>query len=60
MPLRRDVPVACGWQVPDHTTFSRFRRHLLVREHLAEDLFCQVLHVCACAGPGRLDVVAGD
>jgi transposase len=52
--------VACGRQVPDHTTFSRFRRHLLAREHLAEDLFCQVLHVCACAGLGRLGVVAGD
>jgi transposase len=51
--------VACGRQVPDHTAFSRFRRHLLAREHLAEGLSCQVLHVCACAGPGRLGVVAG-
>jgi transposase len=52
--------VACGRQVPDHTTFSRFRRHLLTREDLAEDLFYQVLYVCACAGLGRLSVVAGD
>jgi transposase len=52
--------VACGRAVPDHTTFSRFRKHLFEREDLAEDLFYQVLHVCACAGLGRLSVVAGD
>ena len=50
----------CGRAVPDHTTFSRFRKHLFTQEHLAEDLFYQVLHVCACAGLGRLSVVAGD
>ncbi len=52
--------VACGRLVPDHTTFSRFRRHLLAQDGLAEDLFCRVLHVCALAGLGRLTVVAGD
>jgi transposase len=52
--------VACGRLIPDHTTFSRFRRHLLAQDGLAEDLFYRVLHVCACAGLGRLTVVAGD
>ena len=52
--------VACGRAIPDHTTFSRFRRHLFAQEGLAEDLFYRVLHVCACAGLGRLGVVAGD
>ena len=52
--------VACGREIPDHTTFSRFRRHLFAQDGLAEDLFYRVLHVCACAGLGRLGVVAGD
>jgi transposase len=52
--------VACGRLVPDHTTFSRFRRHLFAQTGLAEDLFCRVLRVCALAGLGRLTVVAGD
>ena len=52
--------VACGRVVPGHTTFSRFRRHLLAQDGLAEELFCRVLHVCAAAGLGRLTVVAGD
>src|ERR1700733_14991856 len=52
--------VACGRAVADHTTFSRFRRRLLAQDGLAEDLFYRVLHVCACAGLGRLTVVAGD
>jgi transposase len=52
--------VACGREIPDHTTFSRFRRHLFAQAGLAEDLFYRVLHVCACAGLGRLGVVAGD
>ena len=52
--------VACGREVPDHTTFSRFRKYLFAREGLAGELFCQVLRVCACAGLGRLSVVAGD
>jgi transposase len=52
--------VACGREIPDHTTFSRFRRHLFAQDGLAEELFYQVLHVCAGAGLGRLSVVAGD
>jgi transposase len=52
--------VACGREVPDHTTFSRFRKYLFAQEGLAEELFCEVLRVCACAGLGRLSVVAGD
>ena len=52
--------VACGRLIPGHTTFSRFRKHLFAQDGLAEDLFYQVLHVCACAGLGRLSVVAGD
>jgi transposase len=52
--------VACGRAVPDHTTFSRFRRHLFAQDGLAEDLFYRVLRVCAGAGLGRLSVVAGD
>jgi transposase len=52
--------VACGRLIPDHTTFSRFRRHLLAQDGLAEDLFYRVLHVCADAGLGRLTVVAAD
>lgn len=52
--------VACGRLIPDHTTFSRFRKHLFAQDELAEELFYRVLRVCACAGPGRLSVVAGD
>src|SRR5437763_8845687 len=52
--------VACGRDIPDHTTFSRFRKHLFAQAGLAESLFYQVLHVCAAAGLGRLGVVAGD
>src|SRR5438552_5044669 len=52
--------VACGRLIPDHTTFSRFRKHLFAQAGLAEDLFYRVLRVCACAGLGRLTVVAGD
>jgi transposase len=50
--------VACGRAIPDHATFSRFRKYLFEREGLAEDVFYQVLRVCACAGLGRLGVVA--
>jgi transposase len=52
--------VACGRAVPDHATFSRFRKRLFAQQDLAEDLFYQVLGVCAGAGLGRLSVVAGD
>ncbi len=52
--------VACGRAIPDHTTFSRFRKHLFGLGDLAEDLFFGVLYACAAAGLGRLSVVAGD
>jgi transposase len=52
--------VACGRDVPDHTTFSRFRQRLFAQEGLAEELFYRVLYVCAGAGLGRLSVVAAD
>jgi transposase len=52
--------VACGREIPDHTTFSRFRKDLFAQGDLAEDLFLGVLHACADAGLGRLTVVAGD
>lgn len=52
--------VACGKHVPDHTTVSRFRKLLCTQDGLAEDLFYQVLSVCAQAGLGRLTVVACD
>jgi transposase len=52
--------VACGREIPDHTTFARFRQYVFAQEGLAEDLFYRVLHLCACAGLGRLPVVAGD
>src|ERR1700722_7217137 len=52
--------VACGRDVADHVTFSRFRGHLFAQEGLAEELFCRVLRACAEAGLGRLTVVAGD
>jgi transposase len=52
--------VACGRLIPDHATFSRFRKYLFAQDALAEDLFYRVLYVCACAGLGRLSVVAGD
>jgi transposase len=52
--------VACGREIPDHATFSRFRKFLFAREGLAEELFYRVLSVCACAGLGRLPVVAAD
>jgi transposase len=52
--------VACGREVPDHTTFSRFRKRLFAQDGLAEELFFRVLYTCARAGLGRLTVVAGD
>ena len=52
--------VACGRAIPDHVTFSRFRKYLFGLGDLAEDLFFRVLYACACAGLGRLWVVAGD
>src|SRR3984957_12706078 len=52
--------VACGVHVPDHVTISRFRKRAFAQDDLMEDLFYQVLSICAAAGLGRLSVVAGD
>ena len=52
--------VACGKHVPDHTVISRFRKLAFARGDLIEDLFYQLLFVCAAAGLGRLTVVACD
>ena len=45
--------VGCGREVPDHATFSRFGKYLFAQDGPAENLFFQVLRVCAGAGPGR-------
>lgn len=49
--------VICAQDAPDHTTVARFRA-----EHRAgiEELFTQVLVLCARAGLGRVGVVAID
>lgn len=49
--------VICAQDVPDHVTIARFRA-----EHRAgiEELFAQVLLLCARAGLGRVGVVAID
>ena len=44
-------------QLPDHATISRFRREHL---KLIEDLFVQVLRLCASAGLVKVGVVALD
>lgn len=49
--------IACGQDVPDHTTIARFRaRH----EDAFAGLFTQVLVLCAQAGMGRVGTVAID
>jgi transposase len=49
--------VVCAQDVPDHTRIARFRQAHL---DLVEDLFAQVLIVCAKAGFVRLGIVAID
>jgi hypothetical protein len=49
--------VMAGNEVPDHTTLSRFRQQ---HEKALEELFSQVLVMCAKAGMGRLGVIAID
>jgi transposase len=49
--------VICAQDVPDHTRIARFRQAHL---DLFEDLFTQVLLVCARAGFVRLGIVAID
>ena len=52
--------IASGNQVPDHSTLCRFRRRTGGRDGPLEDLFTQVLYVCAVAGLGRLRVISVD
>ncbi|MFE3961350.1 transposase, partial [Nocardia sp. NPDC059091] len=55
----RDVGfrVICGGNTPDHVTIARFRAQMT---DVAEELFAQVLMLCARLGLGRLGVVAMD
>ena len=52
--------IASGNQFPDHSTLCRFRRRTGGEDGPLEDLFAQVLYVCAVAGLGRLRVVSVD
>jgi transposase len=49
--------VICAGDVPDHVTIARFRAAF---PQLAEQLFTQVLMLCARLGMGKLGVVALD
>ncbi|MCC3323374.1 transposase [Gordonia bronchialis] len=55
----RDIAyrVICAGDVPDHATISRFRAECA---DAVEDLFTQVLALCARVGMGELGVVALD
>src|SRR5208282_3504630 len=50
--------VASGNQFPDHSTLCRFRQRTGGEDGPLEDLFTQVLYVCAVAGLGRLRVIS--
>ena len=52
--------VASGNQFPDHSTLCRFRQRTGGEDGPLEDLFTQVLYVCAAAGLGRLRVISVD
>ena len=52
--------IASAGQCPDHSTLCRFRRRTGVDDGPLEDLFTQVLYVCAVAGLGRLRVISVD
>ena len=52
--------IASGNQVPDHSTLCRFRQRTGGEGGPLEDLFTQVLYVCAVAGLGRLRVISVD
>ena len=52
--------IASGNQFPDHSTLCRFRRRTGGEDGPLEDLFTQVLYVCAAAGLGRLRVISVD
>jgi len=52
--------IASGNQFPDHSTLCRFRQRTGGEDGPLEDLFTQVLYVCAAAGLGRLRVISVD
>lgn len=52
--------IASASQCPDHSTLCRFRQRGGAEDGPLEDLFMQVLYVCAVAGLGRLRVVSVD
>ena len=52
--------VASGNQFPDHSTLCRFRQRTGGEDGPLEELFTQVLYVCAVAGLGRLRVISVD
>jgi transposase len=52
--------IASGNQFPDHSTLCRFRQRTGGEDGPLEDLFAQVLYVCAAAGLGRLRVISVD
>ena len=52
--------IASAGQFPDHSTLCRFRRRTGGEDGPLEDLFTQVLYVCAVAGLGRLRVISVD
>jgi transposase len=56
---QRDVAfrIICGGDAPDHVTISRFRAEAAA---VCEDLFTQVLRLCAGLGMGQLGMVAID
>lgn len=49
--------VICAGDGPDHVTLSRFRAELA---GVVEELFAEVLRLCARLGMGRLDTIALD
>lgn len=52
--------IASAGQHPDNTTLCRFRQRAGGEDGPLEDLFTQVLYVCAAAGLGRLRVISVD
>ena len=52
--------IAAANQSPDYSTLCRFRQRTGAEDGPLEDLFTQVLYVCAVAGLGRLRVISVD
>lgn len=52
--------IAAASQSPDYSTLCRFRQRTGGEDGTLEDLFTQVLYVCAAAGLGRLRVISVD